>query len=60
MDLDEEVIEKFLQYSWPGNIRELENLIEATVHLTNKERIGLKDLPDHFSFDDGKRNIAAR
>lgn len=58
VDLDEEVIEKFLQYSWPGNIRELENLIEATVHLTNKERIGLKDMPDYFSFDDGEEEYS--
>ena len=27
-DVDSQVIEAFMEYSWPGNIRELENLIE--------------------------------
>jgi transcriptional regulator with PAS, ATPase and Fis domain len=32
-------------YSFPGNIRELANLIEQVVVLTPSERIGLEDLP---------------
>jgi DNA-binding NtrC family response regulator len=33
-------------YSWPGNIRELRNVIERAVALCSSANIGLKDLPD--------------
>lgn len=46
--VDEEVIELLNQYSWPGNIRELENVIEASIHLTNDEIISLDSLPDYL------------
>lgn len=36
-------------YSWPGNIRELENIIERAVVLNSGELIGLEDLPDYLS-----------
>ncbi|MBS4191703.1 sigma 54-interacting transcriptional regulator [Bacillus sp. FJAT-49705] len=45
---EDEVLERFTQYSWPGNIRELENVIEASVHLTNNEVISLDSLPDYL------------
>ena len=32
-------------YNWPGNIRELKNVIHQTVHLNNSDRIGPEDLP---------------
>jgi len=34
-----------LEYGWPGNIRELENLMERSVLLTEGETIHLEDLP---------------
>ncbi len=46
--VEDEVLERFTQYSWPGNIRELENVIEASVHLTNNEVISLDSLPDYL------------
>ena len=36
------------QYDWPGNIRELENVIDAGVHLSSNEEIGMDDLPDYL------------
>jgi len=33
-------------YSWPGNIRELKNLIERAVVLSRGDTITLSDLPD--------------
>ncbi|MFD2629573.1 sigma-54 interaction domain-containing protein [Oceanobacillus kapialis] len=47
-DFSTEVLEHFMHYEWPGNIRELENVIESAVHLTNKEIIASDDLPDHL------------
>jgi transcriptional regulator with PAS, ATPase and Fis domain len=35
----------FRNYSWPGNIRELSNVIERAVALTDAERITRSDLP---------------
>lgn len=32
-------------YDYPGNIRELKNIIQRAVALTNNEFIGLQDLP---------------
>ncbi len=37
-------IEKLLSYSWPGNIRELKNVIERAVILSNTNSINAEDL----------------
>jgi DNA-binding NtrC family response regulator len=37
-------------YWWPGNIRELENLIERLVAMSDKEWITDEDLPFEFHF----------
>src|SRR4030095_15090137 len=43
--LSPEVVDFFTTYPWPGNIRELENLIERLTILTPHETITLRDLP---------------
>ena len=43
--LSPEVVDFFMTYPWPGNIRELENLIERITILTPHEMITLRDLP---------------
>jgi DNA-binding NtrC family response regulator len=40
-----EAREALLRYDYPGNIRELENLIERAVVLTRDDVIGVEDLP---------------
>ena len=40
-----EVLEKLAQYSWPGNIRELRNIVERLVIMTPGEHITAADLP---------------
>jgi len=49
--IDEEVRNVFYQYNWPGNLRELENVIEAAVHLAEGDRITLRALPDSLTGD---------
>jgi two-component system response regulator AtoC len=43
--LSPEVQDFFYSYAWPGNIRELENLIERLTILTPHDEVTLRDLP---------------
>ena len=38
------------KYAWPGNIRELENLVERLVAVSDKDYISEEDLPLEFHF----------
>ncbi|MFX0561440.1 sigma 54-interacting transcriptional regulator [Tepidibacillus infernus] len=42
-------LEKLVQYRWPGNIRELVNIIERLVVTVNDSEIGLNHLPVQIS-----------
>jgi DNA-binding NtrC family response regulator len=44
--ISNEALQALTEYSWPGNIRELENTIERIVILSAGEVIGLDDLPE--------------
>ena len=46
--VDQEVDRLFYNYSWPGNIRELENVIERVMILSPDEIIRVSDLPREF------------
>ncbi|MFT9846378.1 sigma-54 interaction domain-containing protein [Aneurinibacillus sp. REN35] len=51
---------KILQtYEWPGNIRELENLLEQLVVMAKQEEISLSDLPERFLQLQQKQNDIA-
>ena len=43
-----EALQALQNYSWPGNIRELENVIEHAFIIEAGGRIGLDALPDHI------------
>ena len=43
-----EVMEAFLSYHWPGNIRELENLLERLVVLADGVEVTVTDLPEEI------------
>ncbi len=47
--IGKEALEVMMQYEWPGNIRELENLIERVITLTSNEYIPLNELPPFFN-----------
>lgn len=45
----DEVIDIFMNYRWPGNIRELENVIERAINLLDSDSIiKAEHLPDHM------------
>ncbi len=46
--ISKEALEVMTEYEWPGNIRELENLIERVITLTSNEFIQLNELPPFF------------
>jgi DNA-binding NtrC family response regulator len=45
MHLDKEALEALEAYPWNGNVRELENIVERVVALTEGDQILLRDLP---------------
>jgi DNA-binding NtrC family response regulator len=44
----DEAMELLKSYSWPGNIRQLENMLERTVMLAKNDRISMQDLPEEI------------
>jgi len=43
--MDDDAIEKLLDYTYPGNVRELENIVERAVALSRGPRIDLSAMP---------------
>jgi len=43
-----EVSVAFAHYAWPGNLRELRNVVERAVILAREDTVRLDDLPDDF------------
>ncbi|MBN2483175.1 MAG: sigma-54-dependent Fis family transcriptional regulator [Candidatus Omnitrophica bacterium] len=56
-DISEDVMRALLEYDWPGNIRELENIIERAVILCKGSTIGIVDLPDFLQDIKGDRPV---
>ncbi len=46
--MSKDVIDLLINYNWPGNIRELENIIERCVVISTGSTIELKHLPDYI------------
>lgn len=47
--LDEEALEVLASYDWPGNIRELRNVIQRIISISNKEEITKDDITFYLS-----------
>ena len=43
-----EAEQAFLSYSWPGNIRELQNVVEYAANLCDSDTLTFSDLPEHM------------
>ena len=46
--LSDAVLEQFLEYSWPGNVREMRNTLERAVIVCNGSIVESKHLPPNF------------
>ena len=42
---DDSVVNKLMEYDWPGNVRQLRNIMERAVILCEKDQISLKEIP---------------
>jgi DNA-binding NtrC family response regulator len=47
--MEPEALARLIEYEWPGNIRELENLVERSVVLKKKGWIAVADLPERLA-----------
>ncbi|HBG45893.1 MAG TPA: sigma-54-dependent Fis family transcriptional regulator [Deltaproteobacteria bacterium] len=48
LTISDDVMRIFEGYPWPGNIRQLKNVVERAVVLAKKDRITIKELPEEF------------
>jgi two-component system NtrC family response regulator len=48
LTMPETLIPYFMRYRWPGNIREIENVIERIVVLARGNEVTLRDLPEYL------------
>ncbi len=63
--VDEEALQALMAYDWPGNIRELENVLERAIVLSRSDVLTVKDFPEtigvqkhrnnHFSYVEGQQ-----
>jgi Nif-specific regulatory protein len=54
-----ELLDFFINYTWPGNVREMQNLVERMVILAEGDRLSLSDLPPSlFSLEKMKQEKA--
>jgi len=53
-----EVLDLLLSYDWPGNVRQLENIVERGVVLARSEQITLDLLPPELRKVDSSRSIS--
>ncbi len=60
LSLPEETMRIFQSYSWPGNVRQLKNIIERAVVLVKGSKITPRELPEEFlSYKRGLESISS-
>lgn len=54
-----QALEYLTLYDWPGNVRQLENIVERCIILSSKSEIGVEDLPAEIRDEDSQLKSAA-
>jgi len=57
LNLPEQMLPYFSNYSWPGNVRQLENVVERIVLLTRTSEITPEALPKFLSFVESRNEV---
>lgn len=52
--IEENAMKALIEYNWPGNIRQLESVIERAILMCESSLIGLKDIKSELRFFQGK------
>ncbi len=55
--LSNELMDKFMSYDFPGNVRQLKNIVERLVVLSDKDVIGIEDMPNIFVRDKSSDSV---
>ena len=55
--ISKDFLDALKKHEWKGNIRELKNIIERSLIVTNGTELSFADLPLEFSMNDSKSNI---
>ena len=59
-EIEPEVLDALAAHSWPGNIRELENVIERMVLLSDQPTLSRRDLPPELLVEPGRSPLSER
>ncbi|MFL6446963.1 MAG: sigma-54-dependent transcriptional regulator [Bryobacteraceae bacterium] len=56
--LPQELLSRFSQYHWPGNVRQLQNVVERMVVLCANDEVTLDDLPEFLRISSAPKGIS--
>ena len=56
--LHKDTLAKLMEYDWPGNVRQLRNVMERIVSLSENRELSINDLPDEIRYRSSSDNLS--